>query len=571
MARQDILDIIATIDGFGDDPGETWGPDMRGMAESLLVAYDASIGHGSVLWVSGTGNDASDGRNPSTAKLTIQAAYAALPSTGGTVFALPGRYDMGAGWNLTRGKPIALIGLVKPPSYIVSTTQVPLTHNCAIIYTSTGAVSMITSTAGTAANKMTDCRFENLLFEFSDPDTLYALSLASVCWSQFVGCYFFADKVTGPANPGAVGIWLRGEVAYSDADASWNRINNNGCMNMALCILGNPTGTKYNNNQNVVRENVGLGLSRTNTTTALPFVNMYRSHRSVVRDNNVEAYYRGIYMDKCYSCTEDSDGGEYVDIFIDLVDCKGLHLRPQGITYAVPGSTTPIVDAAMLVRGDSTTKSCVILLPTSWDAANLGGLYQPLDDATDPAISLASNDNVVIAGSKSLFYGTEVPAVGGGGSADISFATVTSDQALATSNTTLQNVTALAFTAEANTTYFVEVYLKITSGNATMDGKAAWTLPSGDGQWGALNSGSTTFPTFAPQATSTTNVALNADSAVMTFGTPGSGNAVGVSFGAWLHIGVTGGTVQFRAAQNTSDAGVLTIKADSFLCIKKLT
>src|SRR5436190_5199487 len=84
-------------------------------------------------WVSGTGDDANDGLTQSNPKRTLQAAYTSLPDVGGPFLVAggsirvgPGRYDVVAGWNLTRGKAVWIEVMVGPPSYISSGTTAPL-------------------------------------------------------------------------------------------------------------------------------------------------------------------------------------------------------------------------------------------------------------------------------------------------------------------------------------------------------------------------------------------------------------------------------------------------------------
>lgn len=368
-----------------------------------MVATEARIGLGgpfaasdAVLHVSANGSDSNNGLLPGKAFLTIQAAYAALPAKGGTLRIAPGRYDVGTGLVLSRGKPVWLQGLVKPPPYVVSTTTVPLTVQAAILYTSGAAVSLVTMTGGTASNRMDGCRFTDLLFEISNPATLYGINADTAPYGEVAGCYFFADKVTGPASILAVGCYVHTSApgTYGGDDSSWWRISRNRCINMGLAIMGNPTGTKYDTNQHVLTENVGLGLTHTNTGTS-PFISIYNGMRCVTRDNNIEAYYVAIKLDTCYHCRIDGDGGEFVDYFLDIYNSKVLICSPLGSSYSPLGSYAPIVANARLVRGDAFVKGCVFILPT-WISASTQRTFPPTDDPTDPSVSLASPDNLII-------------------------------------------------------------------------------------------------------------------------------------------------------------------------------
>src|SRR5450759_860982 len=100
-----------------------WTRDAEAGAVPIPAAGDL------VRYVSQNGSDTNDALSQGTAMRTLQAAYASLPALGGAIYALPGYYDVGAGFSLTRGKPIELIGMVKPQNYITSEHVVPLFPN----------------------------------------------------------------------------------------------------------------------------------------------------------------------------------------------------------------------------------------------------------------------------------------------------------------------------------------------------------------------------------------------------------------------------------------------------------
>lgn len=382
----------------------TWA-DLTTGARSASALEDSLLFPTSsrVLFVSGSGIDSNSGRGPGQAKRTLAAAYAALPSPNGAaagpapgvIYCLPGRYDVGAGLALTRGKPVAIRGVVPVSPYVVSTSVAPLSLDCAIIYTSTGAVSMITTIGGVAATQMNGCDFEDLLFEFSNPATKYAIDANSVWYGHVNRCYFFADKTTGPAAVDAVGVFVRDDTTYggSGTDCSWWRFDDNKVINMALAVVGDSGG---NNNHQIFTRNHGFGLTHTNTS-ALPFITVINGNRCYVRDTNVEAYNVGIKFDSCWECQESGTGGEFVDVLIDAYNTKGCEFRPAGTSMYALGSTTPIIPTPLLFRGDAFTKANEIHLPSVWFSGNTQRLWQPTDDGSQPSLSLASTDNIVVS------------------------------------------------------------------------------------------------------------------------------------------------------------------------------
>jgi len=90
---------------YKDDAGAETGP---------LGPGGANFSTDAIRYVSSNGNDALDGLSWSTPKLTIMAAYDALPSTGGTVYITWGGVAAGPSCTSTAGQGIALIGPTDP-------------------------------------------------------------------------------------------------------------------------------------------------------------------------------------------------------------------------------------------------------------------------------------------------------------------------------------------------------------------------------------------------------------------------------------------------------------------------
>lgn len=380
--------------------------------QELLHLYGANAG---VQWLSGDGNDSRSGRGPGQAKLTLAAAYAALPSTGGTIFALPGLYDLGSGFVGSRQKLLDLIGIVKPTKVIGSATTTPLTSlsaSAAVFRASGNPQSMISWTGGSSVATYQGLKFQNLVFEISGSAMERALYLPNACRSEVSGNLFFADKTTSPAPFNALGALFRSD-GTTGADSSWNRVYDNEAINCGLVRFGNLTGSGVNNsiNQNVIRENVCLGRDHTSgaatfdstnpTTSAEPAISIIGGHRCSTRDNNLEAYKRGVFADRCWQCSFDGDGGEVTDYFYDLISTHACYLKPLGPSFKNLGSSTPkswvTAGAAFLVRGDTFTRRNIVVIPSVEDASSTNGAWNPTDDPTYPAIQLASTDNVVIS------------------------------------------------------------------------------------------------------------------------------------------------------------------------------
>jgi hypothetical protein len=131
--------------------------------------------------------------------------------------------------------------------------------------------------------------------------------------------------------------------------------------------------------------------------------------------------------------------------------------------------------------------------------------------------------------------------------------TLTADQAATQSSTTMQNVTALGFTANANTTYIFDAWIPVNDSNATADMKYTFTTPTS----------STLSISTQYYSTATANIFCN----ITTSGTACANTTVNLAAHFIQARGVvsvagTAGTVQFQFAQNTATAA-------SFPIIKK--
>jgi|GEM_PF-4759759 len=350
------------------------------------AATGTGSGSNALVYVSGNGDDGNNGLTAETALRSLQAAYAALPSGGGTITAAPGRYDVGAGLVLNRTKPVWIMGTVKPRRYVASNsrfTDSPYPAGpAAVIFTSNHAASLVTTGQPAGQVNGYGFRFTNLVFEFSDPLTKCGIDANSVNMGEVDECLFWADIISGPAAVDAVAVKVYTDNIHGD-DGSWWRIHDNVVGELSLCIMGNDTGTRFNSNQHVIRDNICLGRHHQLTTTR-PAIRVVGGNRCVVRDNNIEAYHVGIQFQGCWMCVEDSDGGEVVDVFVDLLGSNGCRISPIGIS-----TPTTVLPTALLVRGDINTYGNFIVA-----ASVYSGSQTRTYDTT--GMALVKPDNVVM-------------------------------------------------------------------------------------------------------------------------------------------------------------------------------
>jgi len=150
------------------------------------------------------------------------------------------------------------------------------------------------------------------------------------------------------------------------------------------------------------------------------------------------------------------------------------------------------------------------------------------------------------------------------------FAVKTADETVSAS-TTLQNDDHLFWSIGNSSTeiWFFELIASVSAANTTMDIKTLFTAPAGATiKWGtnATTGGPSSFATLAVSATPpglNTNIATAA--AYGTFA-----GTSGVYLMGMLYGGGTAGTVNFQWAQNTSDAGNLTVQKGSFIRYTKI-
>lgn len=245
----------------------------------------------------------------------------------------------------------------------------------------------------------------------------------------------------------------------------------------------------------------------------------------------------------------------------------GTGITLTGTTFSIDTSVTVDKTTAQTLTNKTLTAP-VLSSPTGLVAADIPSLdASKITTGTMATARLGSGT----ANSTTFLRGDQTYAAPPTGI--VSVAAATTDQTLTSSSTTLQNLTNLTFNLPGDGTsiYRVDALLIFNTANATMDGKIAFaTLPSGAVSYLLGDSGSTSlgYAVNAPMAVGTTPVAIGAATTAAPFGT-GTG-LVAIEFIFIIVDGGTSGACQLQGAQNTSDAGAITLKKGSCLKITKV-
>jgi hypothetical protein len=258
------------------------------------------------------------------------------------------------------------------------------------------------------------------------------------------------------------------------------------------------------------------------------------------------------------------DPGARTDFIMEATDAGiGAAAWSSGVTYSAGNTVSNGGFSFVCLLGNAATNTT----PPEVDLAHWAQLH--------PSVQMASNDGVIIAPRTTEALG--VPWAGGPANIAASaliVATKGSDQTYTSSSTTLQNDNDLILVMSGNGTdeWFVEYFLFINTANATMDFKAALSLGA-TGATGDLyyfSTGSASIPDFGGSAGVVGTTPSNPASLSATLVWGSAGGLWAASFGARILDGGTGGSVTLQCAQNTSDAGAITLKKGSFLRATKL-
>ena len=151
---------------------------------------------------------------------------------------------------------------------------------------------------------------------------------------------------------------------------------------------------------------------------------------------------------------------------------------------------------------------------------------------------------------------------------DTQIAVQASDQTF--TDSTLANVTSLLFAMAASTSYFVEVFVLLSSSAANADYKFGWTAPASATMfWGQYGTGGSSSSGWATANTGATPDAMLAVGGTLSIG---AGNLTnGIILWAIVRNSTNAGNLQFQAAQDTTQAGTTTqVLKDSLMRIRKL-
>jgi hypothetical protein len=334
---------MARLPTVGGDEG-TWGGILN---EFLGVAHQADgnlkgVDLGPIRFVKPVslgGDDANDGLSWSTAKATIGAAYASLPSMGGCIMVAAGYYDLGAnGLVLTKDKTVSIIG---PPRWNRRANEAAATGSGVVLYSTGSPTALISLDDGAAVpNNQYGCHFENLHFRFTHENTKYGV------YGQNWNCGYMANCSAGVDSSvtavDQVLVSIKTNHTYGD-DCSWWTLVDNFILRLALVEIGTPGAIRQENGHQIIR-NIGFGWGKAETS-AKPFIRLNGCHRAVVRDHSLERYEVGILLDKCWQCTVSDDGGDNASVatFVKLINNSHTNtLRVKGIN--TPAATDVLVD-----------------------------------------------------------------------------------------------------------------------------------------------------------------------------------------------------------------------------------
>jgi hypothetical protein len=137
---------------------------------------------------------------------------------------------------------------------------------------------------------------------------------------------------------------------------------------------------------------------------------------------------------------------------------------------------------------------------------------------------------------------------------------------LRASTTTTTDDPHLTFTAEANSSYIVQLYVYYSS-STTADFKCAWTAPAGAGglRWVLAEAvGGTDY------ATTTMRTSVHQPGTDVSIGGHSTALFTGLQETCVFTTGVTGGAFTFKWSQNTSDAAQTGVRQHSFMIYRKV-
>jgi len=243
---------------------------------------------------------------------SIQDAYASLPAeSGGVIYLLPGRHDVGDGLTLDRTKPVSLVGLARWRRH-VSTEDLDEPEHVpgAVLHSSTSAPWLIDTTQpmDSVVNGF-GFEFRNLVLDFRTSEI--GILADNVNHGVVENCFF-----AGPGGDAwAIMLvtkdsFVQPGTSHGD-DASWWRVMNNNARDCGLFAAlgafgGNTPAYQWNHNNHLIEGNVCFQASATT-----PAIWLRGGHRSHLVANNLEGDWDpAILLESCWQSRSDGNAGE---------------------------------------------------------------------------------------------------------------------------------------------------------------------------------------------------------------------------------------------------------------------
>lgn len=325
-----------------------------------------------VQYVHPEGADSNTGFTPSTPKATVEAAYADLPETGGTIIlASNARHDIGDGLDLDRRKNACLKSVGRHKRNRGAATD-PTSN--ALIYSSTNAATMLNSLAPAASTMQGDgFEFRGVDFEVPPVAGVTVFDMPGLNHLLMDDCGFYHGYTDTAQAPFKV---LNANHAAEGSDSSWWRVTNNYVRGGQLAY-----GVGFGLNQWVIRDNVCFGVN-----LADPFIYMENGHRLTIRDNNLEgaSTSAGVFLKGC-NASWVGNSGEATSPMVVLENSHGNQIQDMGV---VAPSISKVVARLLGSSGNN-----IIILSVVTALSNL--YNQGIDDQTGNA------DNTFIMPSSS--------------------------------------------------------------------------------------------------------------------------------------------------------------------------
>jgi hypothetical protein len=176
-------------------------------------------------------------------------------------------------------------------------------------------------------------------------------------------------------------------------------------------------------------------------------------------------------------------------------------------------------------------------------------------------------DGEVLTADSASPCGVHWAAAGGGGGSGFTWIRKASDETV-NNSAVLQNDDDFTFSVDANSTYFVEMWLLLSAPSTTPDWQWKWTGPSG----ATMFHGPDTYSGVSLWNEAVTTTTNSGDLHTLSSNPFMGGNAgtKGLRMQGIIIVSSTAGTMHFQWAQNTADASNSTIKANSLLAYQKI-